>query len=87
MANESALQKQLQGYRLTTAEILLPTCPTIPACCSPTSGRISTSTPRYPVLRRFLEFWSREIEGPLHSVRVGSVKLIQPARWKNTPPT
>ena len=82
MANESALQKQLQGYRLTTAEILY---------CLPDHPRVLQSyiwqdldiAPRYPVLRRFLEFWSREIEGPLHSVRVGSVELIQPARWKH----
>ena len=33
--------------------------------------------PQFPILRRFLEFWRREIEGKLHSVRVGSVTVVK----------
>lgn len=27
-------------------------------------------TPDFPTLKHFLDYWEREIEGPLHSVRV-----------------
>jgi uncharacterized protein Usg len=29
----------------------------------------------------FLEFWKREIEGPLHSVTVAHARLIKPAEF------
>ncbi|WP_411819542.1 hypothetical protein ABFZ85_12155 [Hyphococcus formosus] len=32
--------------------------------------------PQFPVLKKFLDFWTRELEGPLHSVRLASQKLI-----------
>jgi uncharacterized protein Usg len=32
------------------------------------------------VLRRFLDFWSRNIEGRLHSVKVAQAPLITPGR-------
>lgn len=35
-----------------------------------------------PELSRFLDFWQREIEGPLHSVRVASSALIRPAELR-----
>jgi len=38
--------------------------------------------PEFPELTRFLDFWRREIEGPLHSVRVASAALIEPAELR-----
>src|SRR4028119_2289150 len=38
--------------------------------------------PGFPELSRFLDFWRREIEGPLHSVRVASSALIRPAELR-----
>ena len=38
--------------------------------------------PAFPALGRFLAFWQREIEGPLHSVRVASAALIRPAELR-----
>ena len=35
--------------------------------------------PDFPVLGRFLAFWEREIEGPIHSVTVAHARLITPA--------
>lgn len=37
--------------------------------------------PEFPVLFKFLDFWEREIEGPLHSVKVGYRQLITPTEW------
>ena len=33
--------------------------------------------PNYPVLRRFLRFWEKNLDGRLHSVRVAGSRLIQ----------
>ena len=78
------MQKQLQGYRLTTAEILyhLPDHPTV---LQSFIWQDLDIAPRFPVLHKFLDFWMREIEGKLHSVRVASVGLIGPACWRHTP--
>jgi uncharacterized protein Usg len=40
--------------------------------------------PRYPVLTKFLDFWTREIEGKLHSVRIGSAKLVSAGEMRHT---
>ena len=68
---------QLRDYRLTTAEILyhLPDHPTL---LQTFLWQEYDLAPQFPELHRFLSFWTREIEGRLHSVRVGSKKLITP---------
>ena len=66
-------------YRLTTAEIVyhLPDHPNVLQSFIWQGVDIA---PRYPELRKFLDFWRREIEGSLHSVRVGSARLGRPSR-------
>lgn len=66
---------QLRDYRLTTAEILYH-LPDHPALLQTYLWQEYDIAPHFPELKRFLDFWSREIEGKLHSVRVGSKKLI-----------
>jgi uncharacterized protein Usg len=39
--------------------------------------------PDFPALRRFLEYWSRNIEGKLHSVRVGQAHLAGRPRFRH----
>jgi uncharacterized protein Usg len=74
----SPLQLQLEGYRLATAEILyrLPDHPGLLQCYLWQDYDIA---PRYPVLTRFLDFWTRELEGPIHSVRVAGKQAISAA--------
>ena len=79
MAIESQFHKQLLGYRLTTAEILYH-LPDHPAVLQTYIWQELDIAPRFPVLHKFLDFWSREIDGRLHSVRVASVGLVQPAQ-------
>ncbi len=81
MKQQTELQRQLQGYRLTTAEILYH-LPDHPAVLQTFVWQQLDMAPRFPVLRRFLDFWEREIEGRLHSVRVASVGLISAAEWR-----
>jgi uncharacterized protein Usg len=38
--------------------------------------------PNFPGLQRFLDFWRREIEGPLHSVTVAHQRLVSPAECR-----
>ncbi len=83
MRSESQMQRQLRGYRLTTAEILYH-LPDHPGVLQSYVWQDLDISPRYPVLRRFLDFWTREIEGRLHSVRVASAGLISPGEIRHT---
>ncbi|WP_343041962.1 hypothetical protein [Parvibaculum indicum] len=38
--------------------------------------------PKYPELQRFLDFWDRELEGPIHSVKVATRRLISPSEMR-----
>ena len=71
------LAQQLQDYRLTTAEIVYH-LPDHPALLQTYLWQDLDIAPRYPALNKFLDFWARELEGKLHSVRVGSARLITP---------
>jgi uncharacterized protein Usg len=73
-----SLVRQLQDYRLTTAEILYH-LPDHPNLIQSFIWQDLDIAPRYPVLHKFLDFWRREIEGNLHSVRVASASLVKPA--------
>jgi uncharacterized protein Usg len=83
MHTATSLQRQLHGYRLTTAEILYH-MPDHPAVLQSYIWQELDLAPRYPVLRGFLDFWRRDLEGRLHSVRVASVGLISPAELRYT---
>ena len=76
------LSDQLRHYRLTTAEILY-RMPDHPGVLQSFVWQDLDLAPRFPVLHRFLDFWRREIEGPLHSVRVAQARLITPAEIRN----
>ena len=72
------LKKQfMQDYRLTTAEILYH-MPDYPAFLQSYIWQEYDLAPRYPMLTRFLDFWTREIDGKLHSVYVANQKIITP---------
>jgi uncharacterized protein Usg len=38
--------------------------------------------PAFPILHRFLDYWRRELEGALHSVRVAHRRLIRPSEFR-----
>ena len=81
MRTDSPLALQLQGYRLATAEILY-RLPDHPGLLQSYVWQDYDIAPRYPVLNRFLDFWTRQIEGPLHSVRVAGKELISAAEMR-----
>jgi len=61
---------ELRDYRLTTAEIIYH-LPEHPDLLQSFIWQKLDLAPDFPELRRVLEFWSRNIEGKLHSVRIG----------------
>ena len=73
---------QLRDYRLTTAEILYH-LPDHPEILQTYLWQELDLAPQYPILRRFLDFWHRELDGKLHSVRVASAELIRPAQFRH----
>ena len=78
----SVTELQLRGYRLTTAEILYH-MPDHPGLLQTFLWQEYDLAPRFPALTRFLDFWERELDGPLHSVRLASTELIKPSEWRH----
>ena len=74
----SSFQRQLSGYGLTTAHILY-RLPDHPVLLQTFVWQEYDLAPEFPELNRFLDFWKREIEGRLHSVKVAHKKLVSPA--------
>ena len=70
---------QLTGRRLTTAEVLY-YMPAHPALLQSFLWQTMDEAPNFPRIVRFLEFWRREIDAVIHSVTIGGVELIAPAR-------
>ncbi len=75
MAN---LSVQLDSYRLTTAEIVYH-MPDHPDLLQSFIWQDYDLAPRFPTLHKFLDFWSHEIEGKLHSVRFATQGIISAA--------
>ena len=73
--------RQLEGYGLTTASILY-RMPDFPAMLQTFVWQKYDVAPEFPKLQRFLEFWERELDGPLHSVTVAHKRLIGPAECR-----
>jgi uncharacterized protein Usg len=75
------LARQLNDYRLTTAEILY---------FMPDFRRVLQSyvwqdydlAPEFPILRKFLDFWQQNLDGKLHSVTVAHVPVIKPSEFR-----
>ena len=73
--------RQLQDYRLTTAEILY-RMPDHPALLQSYLWQEYDLFPKFPELRKFLDFWTRSLDGALFSVKVAHSRLIKPAELK-----
>ena len=81
-ANMSDLKPELRERRLTTAEIIYH-LPDHPDLLQSFIWQKLDVDPDFPELRRFLEFWSRNIEGKLHSVRIGQARFAGRPRFRH----
>ena len=73
--------RQVAGYGLTTATILYG-IPDYPRVLQSYVWQQYDLAPDFPTLRKFLDFWQRELDGPLHSVQVAHSTLIKPAEFR-----
>jgi uncharacterized protein Usg len=74
-------RRQLEGFGLTTANILY-RLPDHPGILQNYIWQEHDLHPHFPELRKFLDFWSRELDGLLHSVTIAHCRLIKPAEFK-----
>ena len=82
MRDHRDVEKMLQGYQLATAEILYR---------MHDNQRFLQSyvwqdydiAPQFPVLKKFLTFWEENLDGPLHSVRIGTAQLLTPSDFRS----
>ena len=72
----------LKGYGLTTAELFY-RMPDHRNVLNTFIWQDYDLAPDPPKLFQFIEFWQREIDGPLHSVRFCHRKMISPGQWRN----
>lgn len=73
----------LQDYRLTTAEILYH-MPDYPNLLQSYLWQSLDRIPDFPKLNLFLSCWEHELDGRLHSVRIGYVGILQPSEWRQS---
>ena len=69
---------QLKGGRLTTAEVLY-YMPDHPKLLQSFLWQTLDVAPDYPRVHRFLDYWRREIQAVIHSVRLSTAGLVIPA--------
>ncbi|MDT8344618.1 MAG: usg protein [Thermohalobaculum sp.] len=71
-------RRQLEGYSLATAEIFY-RMPDARSLIQSYIWQDYDLAPTFPNLRKFLDFWMRELDGPIHSVRLAHSRLLRPA--------
>ncbi len=72
--------RRAPGYRLAMAEITY-RLPDYPSVLQTFIWQHYDLAPEFPVLRRFLAFWEKNLDGKLHSVRVARRSLAGAADW------
>ena len=78
---QADLKRMMAGYGLSTIEIHY-WMPDHPHLIQQFAFQQYDLAPRFPELRRFLDFWKRDIEAALHSVRFAHQHLIRPTEWR-----
>ncbi|WP_417689953.1 usg protein [Roseibium sp.] len=77
----SDFQKRILGYGLLTAEILY-RMPEHPTFLQSFLWQTEDMAPEFPELKKFLDFWDKEIEAKIHSVRVAHQDLLKPVDYR-----
>ena len=78
--SQDVLLRQLQGFSLTTAEILY-RLPDFPRLLQSYVWQDYDLAPNFPKLVDFLDYWSANLDGPLYRVRVAHRRLIAPQEF------
>src|SRR5262245_63300237 len=80
LMSQDALLRQLQGFSLTTAEILY-RLPDFPHLLQSYVWQDYDVAPNFPKLVDFLDYWAANLDGPLYRVRVAHRRLIAPQEF------
>jgi uncharacterized protein Usg len=78
---DSAFLRQIDGFSLTTAEILY-RLPDYPRLLQSYVWQDYDLAPRFPKLTDFLGFWHANLDGALYRIRVTHLRLITPAEFR-----
>ncbi|MHB1111099.1 MAG: hypothetical protein ACYCZU_12395 [Devosia sp.] len=78
MQVKQALVPEIDGYGLTTAQIIY-RVPDHLKLLQEFVWQDYDLFPQFPGLNRFLAFWEEKLDGPLHSVTVAHALLVRPA--------
>ena len=81
MQFSSDLERQLNGYGLTTAHILY-RIPDFESVLQTYVWQDYDLAPDFPEMQKFLNYWQANLDGPLHSVRYTHQRLIGPSEWR-----
>ncbi len=72
---DADFRRQIEGYSLATAEITY-RMPDARNLLQTYLWQDYDMAPRFPKLLKFLRFWTSELDGPLHSVKLCHSRLI-----------
>ena len=75
-------RRQLEGYGLTTARIFYRR-PDHLWLLQTYVWQDYDLFPNFPTLQKFLNFWQKSLDGPVHSVMVAHSRLIKPAELRS----
>ena len=75
-------RRQLEGYGLTTARIFYRR-PDHLWLLQTYVWQDYDLFPSFPTLQKFLDFWQKSLDGPVHSVMVAHSRLIKPAELRS----
>jgi uncharacterized protein Usg len=79
--DRSEFERRLKGARLLTAEVLY-YMPDHPKLLQTFMWQTLDEAPKFPRLNQFLDFWRREIEAVIHSVRVAHGEPMDVPAWR-----
>ena len=80
-SDNSEFERRLKGARLLTAEVLY-YMPDHPSLLQTFMWQTLDEAPKFPRLSQFLDFWRREIEAVIHSVRVAHAEPLAAPAWR-----
>lgn len=78
----SDFEQQLNDFRMTTAEILYH-MPDAHHLLQSFIWQKLDKAPDFPALNTFLDYWERNLDGKLHSVRIAQTRVIHPGEVRH----
>lgn len=79
---ETEFRQRLGGARLVMAEVLY-YIPDHPNLLQTFMWQTLDVAPKFPRVEKFLDFWRREIEAVIHSVRLAHGEPLDAPDWRN----